>query len=240
MKGRKGVLMGRIACFALAIMAVAVNVYAARPLDTDDAGTVEPGKYEVDLGYDHINHNPDGICQSPGFQLKHGLSARMDIGVAFGHETWKDAEGSTVSWGTTPLAVGLKAALLREHKLLPDFSLSAGFETGSNAWGLNAIASREISGLGLHLNLGYNGSGVALERGSYGFGLAAEYPLFEKLRLCAELNSELLDDGHEVLGNSGLVGGSIDLGFGSWDLGGRLFDKRGPRWQAVTGLTIGF
>jgi len=218
----------------------ALPLTASRPLATDDAGTVAPGKYEVELAYEHTQCRPDGLCQAPGFQLKHGLTSRMDIGVAFGHETAKDAEGNTVSWGTTPLAVGLKASLLREHKSLPDLSLSAGYETGSGGWSLSGIASKEIAGLGFHLNLGYNGSGEAMVRGSYGFGLAAEHTLFQKLRLCAELNSELLDDGRQVLRNSGLVGGSLDLGFGSWDLGGRLFDKRGPRWQAVTGLTMEF
>ncbi len=228
-------------CFLAVLLAgQALPLMAARPLATDDAGTVEAGKFEAELAYEHTQCRPDGLGQAPGFQLKHGLTPRMDIGVAFGHQTEKDAEGNTVSWGTAPMAVGLKAALLREHRSLPDLSLSAGWEPGSSGWSLNAIASKEVSGLGLHLNLGYNGSGQAMARGSYGFGLAAEHKLFEKLRLCAELNSELSDDGHQVLGNSGLVGGSIDLGFLTWDLGGRLFDKRGPRWQAVAGLTFGF
>jgi hypothetical protein len=233
-------MIGKWALAALLTAAPAFPLLAARPLATDDAGTVEPGKIEIEMGLDHFQHRPDGVCQSPGFQLKHGLTARMDLGVAFFHETDKDAEGNTVGWGTTPLSVGIKGALLREHRSLPDLSLSAGFETGSSGWSLNGIASKEISGLGLHLNTGYNSAGQAMARGSYGFGLAAEYTLLQKLRLCAELNSELLDDMKEVLGNSGLVGGSLDLGFGNWDLGGRLFDKRGPRWQAVTGFTLGF
>lgn len=233
-------MIGKWTLAALLAAAQSLPLLAARPLATDDAGTVEAGKFEAELAYEHTQCRPDGLGQAPGFQLKHGLTPRMDIGAAFGHETGKDADGNTVSWGTTPIAVGLKASILKEHKSLPDISGSVGFETGSSGWCLNAIASRQISGLGLHLNIGYNGAGQAMVRGFYGFGLAAEYTLFQKIRLCAELNSELLDDGHEVLGNSGLVGGSIDLGFGSWDLGGRLYDKRGPRWQAVTGFVVGF
>ncbi len=232
--------MVRRLTFLLAALVLPGLVYAARPLATDDAGTVEPGKFEAELAYEHTRQSPDGICQAPGFQLKHGLTPRLDIGVAFGHQTQKDAEGNTVAWGTTPLSVGLKASLLREHKSLPDLALSAGWETGSSGWSLNGIASKNVSGLGLHLNIGYHGAGEAMAQGSYGFGLAAEYTLFQRLRLCAELNLEIWDDGQEVLGNSGLVGGSVDLGIGSWDLGGRLFDNRGPRWQAVTGLTVGF
>ena len=83
-------------------------------------------------------------------------------------------------------------------------------------------------------------AGVQLVRGAYAMGLAAEYNVFKKIRVCAELNCKLLDDGKEVIGNSGLIGGSVDLGFATWDLGGRLFDQRGPRWQATTGMTISF
>lgn len=227
--------------YSMALVPIMASLaLAARPLETDDAGTVEKGKSEAEISFDQCQYRPDGICQSPGFGVKHGLTDRLDLGMGFFHGTEKDADGNTIGWGVSPLEVGFKLALLKEKGPLPDISISAGFEAGSSGWGLNAIASREFSGLGLHLNLGYNGSGEAMVRGSYGFGLAAEYTLFEKLRLCGELNSELLDDMKEVLGNSGLIGGSIDLGLGSWDLGGRLFDKRGPRWQAVTGFTLGF
>lgn len=224
----------------LALNLAAAPLWAARPLATDDAGTVEKGKFETELSFDYCQNRPDGTCQAPGLQLKHGLTDRMDIGLAFGHETEKDADGNTVLWGATPLWLGLKAALLKEHPLLPDLSLSAGFETGASGWSVNGIASKEIAGIGLHFNLGYQSAGEQLVRGEYTLGLAAEYTVLEKVRVCAELNSELLDDGREVLGNSGLVGGSVDLGFGTWDLGGRLFDKRGDRWQAVTGFTFGF
>lgn len=232
--------MHRLLFWLAALSLAAAPVRAARPLATDDAGTVEPGKFETELSFDHCQNRPDGTCQSPGIQLKHGLTDRMDIGLAFGHDTDKDADGNTVGWGMSPLAVGVKAALMKERKALPDLSVAAGFETGSSAWWLNGIASQEIAGLGLHFNLGYQSAGEPLVRGSYTLGLAAEYTVLKKLRLCAELNSELLDDGQQVMGNSGLIGGSLDLGLGVWDLGGRLYDKRGPRWQATTGFTFGF
>lgn len=232
--------MGRWLLTIAASLSLGCVCFAARPLDTDDAGTVEPGAFETEVSFDHCRNRPDGSCQSPAVQLKHGLTAALDIGVAFGHGTDKDADGNTVGWGMSPLAVGIKAALLKEHETLPDLSVSAGCETGASGWSVNGIASKEISGIGLHFNAGYNAAGEAMVRGSYCFGLAAEYAILERIRFCAELNSELADDGRQVIGNSGLIGGSIDLGFGAWDLGGRLFDRRGPRWQAVTGLTVGF
>ncbi|MDI6740750.1 MAG: hypothetical protein QME74_10365 [Candidatus Edwardsbacteria bacterium] len=228
-----------VTVFLLLLISSGIS-HAARPLATDDAGTVEKGKFETELSFDHCQYRPDGTCRTPGIQLKHGLTEKMDIGIAFAHPTEKDAVGATVGWGMSPLSVGLKMALFKEHRFLPDLSVSAGFETGDSGYRVNGIASREIAGVGLHLNLGCASSGAAMARGAFATGLAAEYTFRENFRVCAEINSELLDDGKQVLGNSGLIGGSIDLGFGTWDLGGRLFDKRGPRWQATTGLTIGF
>ena len=228
---------------ALGVLLAALSAgiaFAGRPLATDDAGTVEPGRFETELSFDYCRNRPDGACQTVGVQLKHGLTGRMDIGLAFGHGTDKDADGNTVGWGMSPLSIGLKMALLKGHRFLPNLSLAAAFETGEREYLINGIASREIAGIGLHFNLGYESTGEKLVRGEYITGLAMEYTFLKKLRVCAELNSELLDDGKHVIGNSGLIGGSIDLGFGCLDAGGRLFDHRGPSWEAVTGLTFAF
>jgi len=172
--------------------------------------------------------------------LKHGLTERMDIGIVFGHETDMDGDGNTVSWGMSPLAIVMKMALFRDSLSLPNISLSATATTGNSEYGLNLIASKAYGKLGLHGNLGYEASGQPMVRGQVTAGLAAEYMILKKLRVCAELNSELSDDLKHVDSNSGLIGGSVDLGFATWDIGGRLFDKRGPRWQATTGMTFVF
>ncbi|MDQ7797760.1 MAG: hypothetical protein RDU76_02295 [Candidatus Edwardsbacteria bacterium] len=213
---------------------------AARPLDTDDAGTVERGKTEAEMSFDHCQYRPEGTGQTPGIAIKHGLTDRLDLGLGFSHSTDQDADGNTVGWGMSPLEVGFKMTLMKEHQTLPDISLSAGFETGSAGYGLNLIFSREYGDLGLHYNLGYNSSGEALVRGSIGTSLAAEYSFAEKYRICAELGGEMLDDRTGVIGNSGLIGGSIRLGPVDWDLGIRIHDQRGPQTTITTGITAGF
>jgi hypothetical protein len=232
--------MIRAILFLVAVAVAICPVWAARPLATDDAGTVEKGKYETELSFDHCQNRPDGTCQSPGIQLKHGLTDRMDIGFAVGHDTDKDADGNTVAWGMSPLAVGIKAALLKEHKTLPDLSISVGFESGASEWSVNGIASKDIACVVVHFNLGYESAGAPLVRGEYTMGLAAEYTVLKKVRVCAELNSELLDDGKHVIGNSGLVGGSATFGPAILDLGVRFFDHRGPKTGMTAGCTIGF
>jgi len=224
-------LFGWLACIPL---------YAARPLSTDDAGTVETGKYETEISFDFSHYRPEGACHSPGLALKHGLTDRMDLGLGFSHFTDKDTDGNSVAWGMSPLEVSFKLGLFRERPTLPDISVSAGFEKGNNGYGLNLILSREYGNLGLHYNLGYNASGEAMVKGSIATSLAAECTFMEKFRICGELNSEILDDRSEVLENSGLIGGSSDFGPLIWDLGLRIHDQRGPKATITTGITAGF
>ncbi|MBI4725847.1 hypothetical protein HY768_01245 [candidate division TA06 bacterium] len=229
-----------LALFALLAMALTAPLWAARPLDTDDAGTVEKGKSETEMSFDYCQYRPEGVCHSPGMALKHGLTDRLDFGLGFSHSTDKDADGNTIGWGMSPLEVGFKLALLKEQPRLPDISVSAGFETGSAGYGLNCIFSRVYGNLGLHYNLGYNASGESLVKGSIGTSLAAEYTFREKFRICGELNGEMVDDRSEVLGNSGLIGGSVTLGPVDWDIGFRMHDQRGPKTAITTGITAGF
>ena len=227
--------------FLTVVLTIATGyLWAARPLSTDDAGTVEKEKFETELSFDYCQYRPDGTCQAPGMAIKHGLTDRFDIGLGFSHSTDKDYDGNTVGWGMSPLEIGFKMSLLKEKQTLPDISLSAGFEAGETEYGLNLILSREYGNLGLHYNLGYNSPGEALVNGSIGTSLAAEYTFAEKYRICAELNGEVLDDRAEVIGNSGLIGGSVDLGFLAWDVGVRLHDQRGPKATITTGITVGF
>ncbi|MDP2808266.1 MAG: hypothetical protein Q8O74_09060 [bacterium] len=233
--------MNRTAIYlALSIFLTASSLFAARPLSTDDAGTVEKGKFETEMSFDHCQYRPDGVCHSPGLAVKHGLTDRLDFGLGFFPSTDKDAGGNTVGWGMSPLEVGFKLGLLKERPTLPDISVSAGFETGNSGYGLNLILSREYGSLGLHYNLGYNSPGEVMVKGSIGTSLAAEYTFAEKYRLCAELNSEIIDDRSEVLGNSGLIGGSLDIGLLIWDIGFRMHDPRGPKTTITTGVTAEF
>lgn len=222
------------------LLCMALPVLAARPLDTDDAGTVEKGKFETELSFDYCQHRFDGKGQSPAMAIKHGLTDRLDFGLGFSHSTDRDADGNTVVWGMSPLEVGFKLALIKERPQLPDISLSAGFETGLAGYGLSLILSRGYGNLGLHYNLGYNSPGEAMVKGSIGTSLALEYTLAEKYRICGELNSEILDDRSEVFENSGLVGVSATLGPLDWDLGVRIHDQRGPKTTITTGITAGF
>jgi len=222
------------------LASVAGLTQAARPLATDDAGTMEKEKSETEWSFDYCQYRPNGTCHSPGLAIKHGLTERLDLGLGFTHSTDKDSEGNTVGWGMSPLDIGFKMALLKERQMLPDISVSTGFESGSADYSINLILSRTIKDISFHYNLGYNSSGEAMVNGSLPTSLAAEWQFLDKYRLCGELCSEISDDRSAVIQNSGLVGGSADLGFAVWDLGLRIFDRRGPQSSVTTGFTLVF
>ena len=56
--------------------------YAALPLITDDIGTVEKGKYELEICNDNCRKD-DGIEASLCIALKHGITEKMDLIMFF-------------------------------------------------------------------------------------------------------------------------------------------------------------
>ena len=232
--------MKRGLCILVVMLASMYPARAARPLLTDDAGTVEQGKIDLEPAYDLVMSRPDGSSNAPSLTIKHGLTGRMDIGIAFSHETDKDGDGHTMTWGMSPLALMIKMALVKGQPVLPDVSFSAAAATGASEYGLNLIASKTVGRFGIHGNLGYEASGQQMVRGEVATGLAAEYSFAGRFRAVAEFNSEMTDDLKQVNGNSGLVGGSVSVGSSMFDLGVRLYDRRGPKTGLTAGYTIVF
>jgi len=136
------------------IIAVIVGTgigYGARPVATDDAGTVAAGGYELETGCDFWS---DWAEADIGF--KHGLSQRMDIGIGFGIIiTPEEPERFGL------LEIGLKFALI------PDlFAISVASEFGTSSYSLNGVITRTFGPLELDLNLGYAATGMSNEEGT--------------------------------------------------------------------------
>jgi hypothetical protein len=55
--------------------------FAARPLTTDDAGTVEKGKFQVETGFDFTRQDNHDRGYDPSWTLAYGLSERVDLGL---------------------------------------------------------------------------------------------------------------------------------------------------------------
>ena len=80
---------------ALALTLTSTSIYAARPLSTDDAGTVEKGKFQLEMGFDATrqgNHNRE---YSPSLPLTYDFLERMDLGIGSGYLFVHPKEGTT-------------------------------------------------------------------------------------------------------------------------------------------------
>ncbi|HCJ66613.1 MAG TPA: hypothetical protein DHV62_04625 [Elusimicrobia bacterium] len=163
----------------LSVSFVSSVLLAAHPLTTDDLGTVDIGKYELEVGYDNCNGEDVLRNHSCGLSLKHGVTEKMDIGVSFPYQIKpKPAE----RFGTA--TVGFKFLLIRDI-----FAFSVNNELGSKEYFINGIFSRKISPLVFHFNFGYEASGDEDVKGKIIYSSAVEYQL-AKIDLVGEVIGE--------------------------------------------------
>ena len=131
------VLLG---CACLIVQNARAPAFAARPFLTDDAGTVEAGKFELETACDSWKARADAnMC------FKHGLTERMDLGVGIGYVPLPNEER-----GFTGADLGLKFVLV------PDL-LAASFGAGfaSQAYSINGILSKSFGPISCDVSLGY-------------------------------------------------------------------------------------
>jgi hypothetical protein len=121
-----------------------IPVMAGRPYVTDDAGTVGLGLFELETTPNYWKDRVDfGLC------FKHGLTDRMEIGVAMGHCTLPKEER-----GIQNAELGFKFALI------PDlFAASFTGVFGDPGYAFNFILGKAYKNFTVNANLG--GSMVA-------------------------------------------------------------------------------
>lgn len=206
---------------------------AARPLTTDDAGIVEDGAFELEMGYDLSRDEDHTQNQTLGISIKHGLIQRLDLCVALPYDIQPEEKFGDAQ-------VGIKYLLSKETGNLPALSLSFGCELGRPDCALTGIASREFGDLALHINLGYGASGLKGEDGVTVCAGAIECALSKSFTLVAELVDELDADENAL---EALVGGNyriseqvvLDLAVG------KGFNTASAKeGKATLGLTYGF
>ncbi|OGC05001.1 hypothetical protein A2276_03510 [candidate division WOR-1 bacterium RIFOXYA12_FULL_43_27] len=144
--------VGRILKLILLLILILVcssPVFAARPLVTDDYGTVELGKYELEAGFNAV-----------GFlsQIKRGMAPNIDLGLEIPYNT------SAVS-GLADLVLHGKWRLkdfgedegvtVRVDAKLTNGDAARGLGSGFLDYGLIMILSKKLGGLASHFNLGY-------------------------------------------------------------------------------------
>lgn len=227
------------------------TTYAARPLTTDDAWTVEKGEFQVEAGFDALRQDNHDGEYGPSLTLTYGLLKRMDLGVGSGYVFSHPKEGETEN-GIADTRIKLKYRWMDEKNWRPAFTVSGtvkiptaseskGLGSGQTDFGINAILTKTLSKKWVvHLNLGYIFIGEDHVNNEFNYSIAAQFLLTEKWALVGEIvgvNNFSGRHGDDPF--SGLIGTYYSISDKIiWDAGLEIgMSKAAPDFRFTTGLT---
>lgn len=170
--------MKRIVVSILLLLCSVATVYAGPPLITDDAGTVEVGKVEIELNSSYIHDkesNNDVSVRREVFDgeiiLTTGLYKNLGVSLAlpytFSDHSKEDGNLTGKAEGFGDMTVELKYAFAEQSGItfafkpsiiMPTGKYSAGLSEGRWQFGGTLVATREFEEgtYALHANLGYD------------------------------------------------------------------------------------
>jgi hypothetical protein len=231
------------------------STFAARPLTTDDAYTVEMGKFQVEAGFDFTRQDNHDKEYFPSLTLTYGLFERMDIAIGSAYLFIDPADGKKVNgFSDTPLKV--KYRFLDQKDWIPSFSVSGtliiptaskskGLGSGKVDFNINTILTWSLSKRWqLYTNLGYTFTGENHVNDELNYSIAGQFLLSDKWALVGEIfavnnfNGNKHDDPI-----SGLVGIQYTLipDILVLDAGVEIgMNKAAPDFRVTTGFTFFF
>jgi hypothetical protein len=230
------------------------NGYAGRPLTTDDAYTVEKGKFQVETGFDltrQDNHDREFI---PTVTLTYGLFERMDMGVGGAYLFVHPDEGKKEN-GFGDTALKIKYRLVDQEDWIPSFAVSGtliiptaseskGLGSGKMDLNLNTIFTWNLGKRWqFYANSGYTFIGEHGANNEFNYSIAGQFLLSDKWALVGEIvgvnnfNGRKSDDPISgLLGVQYLITESI-----VWDVGVDIgMNKAAPDFRITTGFTLFF
>jgi hypothetical protein len=230
------------------------SVFAARPLTTDDTGTVEKGKFQLEPGFDFTRQDNHDRELNPSMTLTYGLFERMDVGIGSGYLFVHPAEGKKEN-GLADTELKVKYRLMDEKDWIPSFAVtgelkiptaseSKGLGSGKTDFGINVIFTKNLSKRWVfHINAGYTFIGEHGANNEFNYSVAGEFIISDKWALVGEIvgvnnfNGRKGDDPFSgLLGTYYLITDSI-----IWDGGVQIgMNKAAPDFRLTTGLTILF
>jgi hypothetical protein len=229
-------------------------VFAARPLATDDAYTVEKGKFQVETGFDFARQDNHDKEFSPSVTLTYGLLDRVDVGLGSAYLFVHPSEGKREN-GLGDMALKFKYRPMDQKDWIPSVAVSGtlkiptasesrGLGTGKADLNINTVFTWNISKeWQIHANLGYAFLGGSHEDNTVNYSGAVQFALSEKWALVGEIGGLNNFNGHKRDDPlSGLVG--VQHLFSDslvWDAGVEIgMNKAAPNFQLTTGLTLFF
>lgn len=189
----RGELWGVV--IALLLMLGPAPLWAGRPLDTEDTGTVEPGKAELELSADYANNPEDNTWGLKGvlsFGVLPRLEARVESALLL---VEPDDQRSRAGIGDS--LFGIKYRLLDEAETLPAVlgAFTLRLPTGDEERGLGdedvdvgllAVVSKAFGPLTLTWNGGYTFVTRDSDLDFWTFAGSIEYRVTKALVLVAE------------------------------------------------------
>jgi hypothetical protein len=210
----------KLSIILLLINILSFSVFAARPFVTDDAGTVEKGKIEIEPS---TNFGKDNAFF--GLTLKHGLTERADINFNFGYYT--NFENDQLERKICPPSIMFKIAFI------PDlFTTSIGMCFGKTEYFINLIGSKSFGKFSGDINIGYI-TPADTNDADITYGLDVVYKINK------------FDVGAEIFGTQEMANWQIGIRFSpaEWitiDLAGGTTIEPNPVFTGTAGLCVGF
>ena len=238
----------------LLLLVAPISAFAARPLSTDDASTVDKGCMEVEAGFEYADDEDNEYNLSTA--LKYGLAERLDIGVEIPYQ-FIDVSGNGDVDGLGDIVVSGKYRFLDETEGFPALSFcfslktesadeNKGLGSGELDYTINAILTKELAKVVAHLNLGYTYAGASQGEAHddiFSYNFALECPCNDRLNFVGELTAETNFEGDfDDNAFSALAGlnyavseiVTFDLGMG-WGI-----SKVSSDYIVCTGITLAF
>jgi hypothetical protein len=230
------------------------GAFAGMPLTTDDAYTVEKGKFQLEIGFDYARQDNHDKEFGPSVTLTYGLLERMDVAVGTGYLFIDPTEGKNEN-GLGDTEVKVKYHLIDQKGWIPHFAASGtlkiptaseskGLGSGKTDFNINTIFTWDLSKRWqLFSNLGYTFIGEHHVENEFNYSVAAQFALTEKWALVGEIFGVNNFNGHKRDDTiSSLVGTQYELGDNFvLDAGVEIgMNKAAPDYRLTAGLTIFF
>ncbi|MBW7907955.1 MAG: transporter [Kiritimatiellae bacterium] len=243
----------------LCAMLIPVASYAGRPLTIDDAGVVEKGLFQVEVGAAGEGDSEVTHWDFPA-ELAYGIAPSAQVNLGFGGQLEErteilshDDHRTDHVGGIGDLTLGGKWLLIPECPLGASHAIAASIKfptadesrqlgSGHTDYDATWIVSRSIGdNVAIHLNLGYSWIGGA-DCNVLHYGAALDVMLTDSLQWVGEVFSDRehhSDTPDLVMGNTGLRWTASDTL--TWDIaGGARIHGESPDWQFTVGLTWQF
>ena len=233
------------------------------PLDVQSAFLLPSDSSELRVGFAHTDgrHNlfqqqdvNRRVSEVPSLALRFGLGTRVEGQISYSYLRLQ-RDGQETVWDSGDTRIAIKAALLADcpgkpatsiifTSKLPNADDGKDFGTDEADNFIELLASKEISRVTLHLNLGIGILGApGIEEGqddllTYGAGVII--PVGSGVSLLVGASG--MDYGQGVNRRGTLQAGlQIPLGKMTWDIGGAVGYVSGSEdWRVTTGLSLPF